>query len=55
MHGMPAILSAILSAIYASLATTENYKESMVTIFPAMGTADYGTTGIFVKEFLSVE
>lgn len=36
LHGMPAIISAIFSAIYASLATTENYKDSITEIFPAM-------------------
>lgn len=33
---MPAIISAIFSAIYASLATQENYQESLIDIFPAM-------------------
>ncbi|XP_052864825.1 ammonium transporter Rh type A [Anopheles cruzii] len=36
LHGMPAILSAIFSSIYASLATEETYGSSLVTIFPAM-------------------
>lgn len=36
LHGMPAIISAIFSAIYASLATAENYKDSITDIFPAM-------------------
>lgn len=33
---MPAILSAIFSAIYAALANKENYKDSLTEIFPAM-------------------
>jgi len=36
LHGMPAIISAIFSAIYASLANKENYKDSLTDIFPAM-------------------
>lgn len=36
LHGMPAIISAIFSAIYAALANKENYKDSLTDIFPAM-------------------
>lgn len=36
LHGMPAILSAIFSIIYASIASTDNYKDSLNDIFPAM-------------------
>ncbi|CAD7082792.1 unnamed protein product [Hermetia illucens] len=36
LHGMPAIISAIFSAIYACLATKENYKGTLEHIFPAM-------------------
>lgn len=36
LHGMPAILSAICSAIYAALANKEDYKDSLTEIFPAM-------------------
>lgn len=36
LHGMPAVLSAIASAIYACLVTQDAYKDSMVEIFPAM-------------------
>lgn len=36
LHGMPAVLSAICSAIFAALATVENYKGSLTEIFPAM-------------------
>lgn len=36
LHGMPAVFSAICSAIFASLATVENYKGSLTEIFPAM-------------------
>lgn len=39
LHGMPAILSAISSAIYAALAKKEDYKDSLTDIFPAMDTA----------------
>ena len=33
---MPAVLSAIFSAIYASFASVETYGTSLATIFPAM-------------------
>lgn len=36
LHGMPAILSAIFSAYYASVASIDNYKDSLNDIFPAM-------------------
>lgn len=36
LHGMPAILSAIFSAIYATVATIETYEDSLMDIFPAM-------------------
>ncbi|XP_053694959.1 ammonium transporter Rh type A [Sabethes cyaneus] len=36
LHGMPALLSAVFSAIYASLATSETYGSSLIEIFPAM-------------------
>lgn len=36
LHGMPAVLSAIFSAIYAALATEAVYKTSLYAIFPAM-------------------
>lgn len=36
LHGVPAILSAIFSVIYASLAHVDNYKDSLGDIFPAM-------------------
>ncbi|XP_055635071.1 ammonium transporter Rh type A isoform X1 [Toxorhynchites rutilus septentrionalis] len=36
LHGMPALLSAAFSAIYASLATFETYGTSLTSIFPAM-------------------
>lgn len=39
LHGMPAILSAIASAIFAALVTRENYKSELSQIFPAMATA----------------
>ncbi|XP_053680936.1 ammonium transporter Rh type A [Anopheles nili] len=36
LHGMPAVLSAIFSAIYATFASPETYGSSLATIFPAM-------------------
>ena len=36
LHGMPALLSALFSAVYAAIATEDNYKSSLTTIFPAM-------------------
>lgn len=36
LHGMPAILSAIFSVIFASTAAVDNYKDSLTDIFPAM-------------------
>lgn len=45
LHGMPALLSAIFSSIYASLATTETYGSSLTTIFPAMKPAVNSTDG----------
>lgn len=56
---MPAILSAIFSAIYAALANKENYKDSLTDIFPAMNEmnstmamAHNGTSVIGVMECL---
>jgi len=36
LHGMPAVLSAIFSAIFAYFATKEAYGDSLYTIFPGM-------------------
>lgn len=36
LHGMPAVISAIFSAIYATLATADTYKDSLTDIFPGM-------------------
>ncbi|XP_036337716.1 ammonium transporter Rh type B-B [Rhagoletis pomonella] len=36
LHGMPAVLSAIASAIFANFVTQENYKSELGAIFPAM-------------------
>ncbi|XP_035897307.1 ammonium transporter Rh type A [Anopheles stephensi] len=36
LHGMPAVLSAIFSAIYATFASADTYGTSLATIFPAM-------------------
>lgn len=33
---MPAILSALFSALYAALATKDSYKNSLGDVFPAM-------------------
>jgi ammonium transporter Rh len=37
---MPAILSALFSALYASMATVDTYRGSLFSIFPAMQTID---------------
>ncbi|XP_067646311.1 ammonium transporter Rh type B-B [Eurosta solidaginis] len=37
LHGMPALLSALASAIFASFVTKEHYKSELGQIFPAMG------------------
>lgn len=36
LHGMPAIFSAVISAIYAAVATKETYGSQLFDIFPAM-------------------
>lgn len=36
LHGMPAVISAIASVIYAAFVTREQYKSDFGTIFPAM-------------------
>lgn len=36
LHGMPAVLSAIFSAIYAAFANKSQYRNSLYEIFPAM-------------------
>lgn len=36
LHGMPAVISAIASAIYASMVTLDDYKSELQDIFPAM-------------------
>ncbi|XP_058130450.1 ammonium transporter Rh type A [Anopheles ziemanni] len=36
LHGMPAVLSAIFSSIYATFASHDTYGTSLATIFPAM-------------------
>uniref|UniRef100_A0A1L8DUL9 Putative ammonium transporter rhbg n=1 Tax=Nyssomyia neivai TaxID=330878 RepID=A0A1L8DUL9_9DIPT len=38
LHGMPAVLSAVFSAIFAAAASTSEYGDSLNTIFPAMNT-----------------
>lgn len=36
LHGMPAVLSAIFSAIYAAFANKTMYRDTLYAIFPAM-------------------
>lgn len=36
LHGMPAVFSAVVSAIYAAVATKETYGSQLFDIFPAM-------------------
>lgn len=40
LHGMPAILSALFSALYAALANKDKYHNSLTDIFPAMSDAN---------------
>lgn len=40
LHGVPAILSALFSVFYVSLAHVDNYKDSLDVIFPAMQPRD---------------
>lgn len=39
LHGMPAVFSALCSAIFAYFATSQAYGDSLHTIFPAMKNA----------------
>uniref|UniRef100_A0A1Q3FSC6 Putative ammonium transporter rhbg n=1 Tax=Culex tarsalis TaxID=7177 RepID=A0A1Q3FSC6_CULTA len=50
LHGMPALLSAVFSAIYASLATSETYGSSLTSIFPAMAPAVNSTISTHESE-----
>lgn len=43
---MPAILSAIFSAIYASAATKDTYGNQLIDIFPAMKQVGNKTQGL---------
>uniref|UniRef100_T1DNL1 Putative ammonium transporter 1 n=1 Tax=Anopheles aquasalis TaxID=42839 RepID=T1DNL1_ANOAQ len=43
LHGMPAVLSAVFSSIYATFASKETYGTSLATIFPAMQTPHNAT------------
>lgn len=43
LHGMPAIISAIVSAIYASMVTVNDYQSELQDIFPAMVQGNNGT------------
>lgn len=36
LHGMPAVLSGVLSAVFAAIATKDEYSNSLYSIFPAM-------------------
>lgn len=46
LHGMPALISAIASAIYASMVTKEHYKSDLGKIFPAMSSQQTNGTMI---------
>jgi len=46
LHGMPGVLSALFSILYAALATQKVYKDSLTTIFPAMGNSIDNTYSI---------
>ncbi|TDG53307.1 hypothetical protein AWZ03_000122 [Drosophila navojoa] len=46
LHGMPALISAIASAIYASLVTVDSYQSELQDIFPAMVDNNGTTTKI---------
>uniref|UniRef100_A0A336M835 CSON012444 protein n=1 Tax=Culicoides sonorensis TaxID=179676 RepID=A0A336M835_CULSO len=46
LHGMPAILSAIFSVIYAAAATKETYGSELIDIFPAMKQVGNKTEGL---------
>ncbi|XP_054732333.1 ammonium transporter Rh type B-B-like [Anastrepha obliqua] len=48
LHGMPAIISAIASAIFASFVTKENYKSELGQIFPAMAAAPQNSTSTMI-------
>lgn len=53
---MPAVLSAILSAIYAAIATEAAYKGSLYTIFPAMQPASISVVNATIhNETMSVQ
>lgn len=39
LHGMPAVFSALCSAIFAYFATSQAYGDSLHSIFPAMKNA----------------
>lgn len=53
---MPAVLSAIFSAIYAAIATEGAYKSSLYTIFPAMQPASISIVNATMhNETMSVE
>lgn len=61
LHGMPAILSAIFSIFYASIASIDNYKDSLNDIFPAMNwknssyALEHNTTTIVGVNHLFIE
>lgn len=47
---MPAVMSAVFSAIYATMAREADYKDSLVTIFPAMENVTEAINGTMTSE-----
>ncbi|XP_004524534.1 ammonium transporter Rh type B [Ceratitis capitata] len=48
LHGMPALISAIASAIFANLVTKEKYKSELEQIFPAMAGAPENSSSTII-------
>jgi len=46
LHGMPALISAVASAIYASMVTADDYQSELQDIFPAMAGSNSTATKI---------
>lgn len=44
LHGMPAVLAALVGALMAGLASEDQYKMSLYQIFPAMAAVDAKAT-----------
>lgn len=49
---MPAVISAIFSAIYAALAKKDDYKSTLEEIFPAMGDGKQLESGTNATEII---